>query len=312
MRPHYDNQEVIIMEEKKKEEKKELVAICNRLVEPIESRILTVRGVQVILDRDLADLYDITTKRLNEQVRRNLMRFPASFRFQLTKAETDEVIAKCNRFQPLRFSTTTPYAFTEQGVAMLSAVLHTQEAIDTSIRIINAFVAMRHFLLSNAQLFQRMDRIEYKLFEHDQKLEQVFVKLEEKTLEPQQGIFYDGQIYDSYAFINALIKSAINRIVLIDNYIDDTVLTMMDKRNPGVEATIYTLKISNQLQLDITKHDAQYPAIPVKVFSKSHDRFLIIDDKVYHLGASLKDLGKKWFAFSLMEETMADDLLSRL
>ena len=157
-----------------------------------------------------------------------------------------------------------------------------------------------------------MDRIEYKLFEHDQKLEQVFVKLEEKTLEPQQGIFYDGQIYDSYAFINALIKSAINRIVLIDNYIDDTVLTMMDKRNPGVEATIYTLKISNQLQLDITKHDAQYPAIPVKVFSKSHDRFLIIDDKVYHLGASLKDLGKKWFAFSLMEETMADDLLSRL
>ena len=300
------------MEEKKKEEKKELVAICNRLVEPIESRILTVRGVQVILDRDLADLYDITTKRLNEQVRRNLMRFPASFRFQLTQAETDEVIAKCNRFQPLRFSTTTPYAFTEQGVAMLSAVLHTQEAIDTSIRIINAFVAMRHFLLSNAQLFQRMDRIEYKLFEHDQKLEQVFVKLEEKTLEPQQGIFYDGQIYDSYAFINALIKSAINRIVLIDNYIDDTVLTMMDKKNPGVEATIYTLKISNQLQLDITKHDAQYPAIPVKVFSKSHDRFLIIDDKVYHLGASLKDLGKKWFAFSLMEETMADDLLSRL
>ena len=300
------------MEEQKKEEKKELVAICNRLVEPIESRILTVRGVQVILDRDLADLYDITTKRLNEQVRRNLMRFPASFRFQLTQAETDEVIAKCNRFQPLRFSTTTPYAFTEQGVAMLSAVLHTQEAIDTSIRIINAFVAMRHFLLSNAQLFQRMDRIEYKLFEHDQKLEQVFVKLEEKTLEPQQGIFYDGQIYDSYAFINALIKSAINRIVLIDNYIDDTVLTMMDKRNPGVEATIYTLKISNQLQLDITKHDAQYPAIPVKVFSKSHDRFLIIDDKVYHLGASLKDLGKKWFAFSLMEETMADDLLSML
>ena len=300
------------MKEKKKEEKKELAANCNRLVEPIESRILTVRGVQVILDRDLADLYDITTKRLNEQVRRNLMRFPASFRFQLTQAETDEVIAKCNRFQPLRFSTTTPYAFTEQGVAMLSAVLHTQEAIDTSIRIINAFVAMRHFLLSNAQLFQRMDRIEYKLFEHDQKLEQVFVKLEEKTLEPQQGIFYDGQIYDSYAFINALIKSAINRIVLIDNYIDDTVLTMMDKRNPGVEATIYTLKISNQLQLDITKHDAQYPAIPVKVFSKSHDRFLIIDDKVYHLGASLKDLGKKWFAFSLMEETMADDLLSRL
>ncbi len=175
-----------------------------------------------------------------------------------------------------------------------------------------AFVAMRRFLASNAQVFQRLDRIEYKLLESDHKFEDIYSKLEEKSLEPKHGIFYDGQIYDSYTFVGSLIKSATKSIILIDNYIDETVLTMLDKRSPGVNATIYTQKISSQFQLDIAKHDAQYPAIPIKVFTKAHDRFLIIDDKVYHIGTSLKDMGKKWFAFSLMEDMSPDELISRL
>ncbi len=175
-----------------------------------------------------------------------------------------------------------------------------------------AFVVMRRFMASNAQLFQRLDRIEYKLLESDHKFEDIYSKLEEKSLEPKQGIFYDGQIYDSYRFVNSLIKAAIKRIVLIDSYVDETVLTMLDKRESGVEASIYTQKITNQFQLDLAKHDAQYPAIPVKVFTKAHDRFLIVDDKVYHIGASLKDLGKKWFAFSLMEELTPEELIGRI
>ena len=176
----------------------------------------------------------------------------------------------------------------------------------------DAFVAMRHFLLSNAQVFQRMDRIELKQLETDHKIEKVFEKLEEKAITPKQGIFFDGQIYDAYEFICGLIRSAKTRIVLIDNYVDDTVLTMIDKRISGVSATIYTQKVSGQFRLDIDKHNAQYPAIEVKEFKKSHDRFLILDNQVYLIGASLKDLGKKWFAVSLMSETDPDILLSRL
>ena len=171
---------------------------------------------------------------------------------------------------------------------------------------------MRRFLVANAQVFQRLDRIEYKQLETDHKFEQVFAKLEEKNLSPNQGIFFDGQIYDAYEFICGLIKSARTRIVLIDNYVDETVLTMLDKREIGVSATIYTQKISKQFQLDITKHNVQYPTIEVKVFQKSHDRFLILDSAVYLVGASLKDLGKKWFAVSLMSETDPELLLSRL
>ena len=291
----------------------EVIANCDNLPQvSAEDKIFTIRGLQVIVDRDLAELYGIETKRLNQQANRNVKRFPISFRFQLSVEEKNELVANCNRFETLKHSSSLPYVFTEQGVAMLSAVLHTPKAVEISVKIMDAFVAMRRFLASNAQVFQRLDRIEYKLLESDHKFEDIYSKLEEKSLEPKQGIFYDGQIYDSYTFITNLIKSATRRIALIDNYIDETVLTMLDKRNPGVDATIYTLKISSQLQLDITKHDAQYPAIPVKVFNKSHDRFLIVDEKVYHLGASLKDLGKKWFAFSLMEETVADELLSRM
>jgi hypothetical protein len=293
--------------------KQEPVANCDQFPKvPAEERIFTIRGYQVIIDRDLADLYGVDTKRLNEQVRRNEERFPPSFRFQLSKYEIAELVAKCDRLNPLKHSSNPPFAFTEQGVAMLSAVLRSPTAIKVSIGIMEAFVTMRRFLVSNAQVFQRLDRIEYKLLESDHMFEDIYSKLEEKSLEPEQGIFFDGQIYDSYVFITSLIKTAKRRIILIDNYVDDSILTMLDKREPGVDASIHTLQISKQLKLDIEKHNKQYPPIHVNVFTKAHDRFLIIDDKVYHIGASLKDLGKRWFAFSLMLEVKPDDLVAKL
>lgn len=289
------------------------VANCDHLPQlSVESRIFTIRGVQVIIDKDLAELYGVSTKRLNEQVRRNINRFPASFRFQLTADETAEVVANCDRLNTLRFSPTKPFAFSEQGVAMLSSVLHSEEAVEISIKIMNAFVAMRHFLLSNAQVFQRLDRMELKQLETDHKIEQIFDKLEEQSVIPKQNIFFDGQIFDAYRFVAGLIKSAKKEIVLIDNYVDETVLTMLDKRGPSVKATIYTKQVSAQLQLDLNRHNAQYAPIDVQAFNKAHDRFLIIDDKVYHIGASLKDLGKKWFAFSLMQDLNPQDLISRI
>ena len=299
----------------------EQVAGCNQMViancdslpqSAVETRILTIRGQQVIIDRALASFYGVETKTLNQAVKRNLERFPLHYRFQLTKEETEEVVTNCDHLSVLKFSPNRAYAFTERGVAMLSAVLHSPKAVKVSIRIMDAFVAMRHFLISNAQVFQRLDRIELKQLETDHKIEQVFEKLEEKTISPTQGIFFDGQIYDAYEFICGLIKSAKARIVLIDNYVDDTVLTMLDKREAGVSASIHTQKVSPQFQLDITKHNAQYPVIRVKEFKKSHDRFLILDNQVYLIGASLKDLGKKWFAVSLMSETDPEMLLSRL
>ena len=300
--------------------KKEIIVIsqkplanCDRFSGgEVENRIFTIRGVQVILDRDLAELYGVKTYRLNEQVKRNIKRFPERYRFQLTEEETNELIANCDRFETLKHSSFCPYAFTEHGVVMLSAVLHSEEAIDISGRIVDAFVAMRRFLAANAPIFQRLEHIEYKLLENDHKFDQVFAKLEEKTLEPQQGIFFEGQVFDAYQLICELIKSATSRIILIDNYVDESVLTMLDKRPAGVSASIFTQKISQQLSLDIAKHDAQYPPIPVHVFSKSHDRFLIIDDRVYHVGASIKDLGKKWFAILEMEDQNPAELISRL
>ena len=280
---------------------------------PIEQMIYTLRDVQVILDRDLAALYQEEVSQMNRQVKRNIKRFPADFMFQLTREEYNGL--KCHfGISNLRGGDrrALPYAFTEQGVSMLSGLLRSDKAIEVNILIMRTFVAMRRFLTANAMVFQRLDRIEYKQLETDKKFEKVLAKLEEHSLSPNQGIFFDGQIYDAYEFICGLIKNANGRIVLIDNYVDDSVLTMLDKREAGVSATIYTQKISAQFQLDITKHNAQYPPVDVKEFTKSHDRFLILDNQVYLIGASLKDLGKKWFAVSLMSETDPNILLSRL
>ena len=301
------------MAKKSPQTKQKDVANCDHLPQPsVENRIFTIRGVQVIIDKDLAELYGVSTKRLNEQVRRNINRFPDSFRFQLTADETAEVVANCDRLNTLRFSPTKPFAFSEQGVAMLSSVLHSEEAVAISIKIMNAFVAMRHFLLSNAQVFQRLDRIEFKQLETDHKIEQIFDKLEEQSVIPKQNIFFFFYVFDAYRFVSELIKSAKTKIALIDNYVDESVLTMLDKRDSSVKANIYTKQITSQFQLDINRHNAQYAPISVQPFNKAHDRFLIIDNRVYHFGASLKDLGKKWFAVSLMQDLTPQDLISRI
>ena len=203
-----------------------------------------------------------------------------------------------------------PYAFTEQGIAQLSSVLHSPIAIETSVKIMNAFVMMRRFLVSNAAFFQRLNMLEAHQIETDKRLDEVFRKID-LSLPPTQGIFFDGQIFDAYTFVCDLVRKAKKQIVLIDNYVDDSVLTMLDKRVKGVKATVYTKSIPHQFNLDIEKHNAQYEPIEVHQFDKAHDRFLCIDETVYHLGASLKDLGKKWFAFSRMEWT-ATELLEKM
>ena len=312
--------------EKIEDKASEPVANCDQLPvitehqlsgqEEIAQLIMNVRGMQVMVDRDLAVLYGVETKRLNEQVRRNIERFPERFRFQLTKEETDELVANCDRLKALKHSTVTPYVFTEQGISMLSTVLHSQTAIAVSIKIMDAFVSMRRFIATNAQLFQRLETIEYHQLEMkqhqevtDKRIDEVFKRLD-ANIPPIQGIFYDGQVFDAYRFVSDLMRKAKRSIVLIDNYVDDTVLTLLDKRENGVTATIYTQRISSQFQLDVDRHNAQYSPIEIKLFNKAHDRFLLVDDEVYHIGASIKDLGKKWFG--LMRDITATELINKI
>lgn len=307
----------------------------------ITNRIYTIRGLQVMIDSELAELYGVELKRLNEQVKRNEERFPENFRFQLTEEEFNNLRSQIATLkndlasqnvtldddQNLRSQIATsslkhggrrylPYVFTEQGVSMLSAVLKSPTAIEMSINIINTFVEMRKFLSSNGELFQRMDLIEKRqvAFEMkaDDRFNELFNALEDKNTKKTQGIFFDGQVFDAYVFISDLIKTAKNSIILIDNFIDETVLLLLSKREKNCRVTIYTKFISDQMKLDIKKYNEQYPKIDIKVFKDAHDRFMIIDEKeIYLIGASLKDLGKKWFAFSKLE-TDSFDILGRL
>lgn len=278
----------------------------------IQRRIYSIRDVQVMLDVDLAAFYGTKTKVLNQAVKRNIDRFPSNFMFRLTKKEKDELVTNCDHLENLKFASALPFVFTEQGVAMLSAVLKSKTAVKMSVQIMSAFVAMRRFLVENAGVFQRLNKVELKQLETDKKVDQIFDAMQSKTLEPKQGIFYDGQIFDAYKFISSLIRKAEKSILLIDNYIDETVLDLFTKKKKNVIVTILTTNINKTLQLDEKKFNAQYPLITIKEFNKAHDRFIIIDDKdVYHFGASLKDLGKKWFAFSKMD-TNTIPLLSNI
>jgi ribosomal protein S19 len=271
--------------------------------EEIQSRIYTIHDVQVMLDEDLAKFYGVETRVLNQAVKRNINRFPESYMFQLAEDETDDLISQYVISSSGHGGRRKlPYVFTEQGVAMLAGVLRSDTAIKMSIQIINAFVAMRRFITTNAHIFQRLDTLEIKQINTDKKIDAVLNAIERKEIQPKQGIFFDDQIFDAYKFVADLIRTAQRSITIIDNYIDDTVLIHLTKRNNGVKVTIFTKTISEQLALDIKKFNAQYPPIDIKEFKNSHDRFIIIDDKtVYHFGASLKDLGKKWFAFSKMD-----------
>jgi len=267
----------------------------------IQDKIFTIRNIQVILDRDLAALYQVETKVFNQAVKRNIKRFPENFRFQLTKEELEILRSQIVTFKENLNTKYLPYVFTEQGVSMLSAVLKSDIAIEISIKIIESFVNMRKIISSNTLVYQRFERVEQRLSTHDEYFEKIFKAIEDKSIKPQQGIFYDGQIFDAYAFVANLVKSAKVSILLVDNYVNETTLTILSK-NQDINTTIYTSKISKQLKLDIEKYNQQYKKIEIKKFNLSHDRFLIIDRKeVYHFGASLKDLGKRWFAVSKMD-----------
>lgn len=296
-----------------------VVTNCDQLSDTIDIQpmIKVIRGQQVMLDSDLSALYGVETRRLNEQVKRNIERFPDDFMFQLRKEELDNLMSQ-NATSSWGGTRKLPYAFTEQGIAMLSSVLKSQTAVEVNIRIMRAFIAMRRFIATNAQLFQRFETIEYHQLEMkqhqevtDRRIDEVFKRLD-TDIPPMQGIFYDGQVFDAYRFVSDLIRKAKQSIVLIDNYVDDTVLTLLDKRSEGVSATIYTQRVSSQFQLDVDRHNSQYPLIEIKRFNKAHDRFLLIDNEVYHIGASIKDLGKKWFGFTLMRDITATELIKKI
>jgi hypothetical protein len=279
----------------------ELMAISSQYTD-IKSKIFTIRGIQVMIDRDLAQLYGIETKRINEAVRRNKLRFPANFVFQLNNNEKNELVANCDQFEILKHSSTNPYAFTEHGVAMLASVLSSQKAILINIHIINTFIYMRKFLISNAQIFRRLDRVELKQLKTDEQLTQVFKAMEQNQTNHNQGIFFGGQVFDAYSFVSGLIRKAKKSITIVDNYIDDRVLKLLTKRNKNVSATIYTKSINKTLSVDLEKHNAQYTPIIIKEIKTFHDRFIILDEtEIYHIGASLKDLGLKCFAFSKLD-----------
>ena len=271
--------------------------------EEIKNKIYSIRGKQVMLDRDLAILYHVENRALKQAVKRNIDKFPEDFMFILTNDEVEIMVSQNVIPSKKHLGGSLPYAFTEQGVSMLSSVLKSKVATKISINIFRAFVNMRKFLSQNNNMFKRVSNLEEKQIATDLKIEKVLNLIESKEIKPKQGIFFDGQMFDAYEFVADLIRSAKKNIKLIDNYVDDTVLTLFSK-NQNINVIIYTQKRSftKQLKLDLEKYNSQYREIKIKEFNKSHDRFMIIDDvEVYLIGASLKDLGKKWFGFSKMD-----------
>ncbi|MBN2857686.1 MAG: ORF6N domain-containing protein [Candidatus Delongbacteria bacterium] len=271
----------------------------------LKDRIYSIRGFQVMLDRDLAELYGVETKVLNQAVKRNIDRFPSEFCFLLNNREmrsirSQIVTLEIGQGKHRKYS---PHVFTQEGVAMLAGVLKSETAVKISIQIIKAFIEMRKFIQSNAQVFQRLDRVELKQIETDQKFEKVFDALESKDRIPDQGIFFGGQIFDAYKFVSDIFRSAEKSIVIIDNYVDDTVLVHLTKVKKGVAVKIITKSISDQFKLDLKKFGEQYFPVDAKVLKNIHDRFIIVDGNiVYQIGGSLKDLGKKLIAFMVMDK----------
>lgn len=292
--------------------------------EKIEKLIHYVRGQQVMIDSDLAMLYNVETKRLNESVKRNAKRFPESFCFQLTDDEYADLrsqIATSN-IETERISTKggrryLPYAFTEQGIAMLSAVLRSDEAIQVSVNIMNTFVKMRRFLAENALMFDKLNSLELKQLEYEkksnEKFNQIFTYISEHE-EVGQKIFFEGQIYDAFSLLVSLVQKAHKSIVLIDNYVDVGTLNILAKKKRNIDVTIYTVSRTRLSGQDIVNFNSQYPTLTVYYTGVFHDRFLIIDEtKAYHIGASLKDAGKKCFGISRIEDIgIVSDILQRL
>ena len=285
--------------------------------EAIRSRIFTVRGRQVMLAPDLADLYQVPTSAFNQAVKRNIERFPEGFRFQLTKKELEEVITICDNPDRLRFSPQTPFAFTEQGVAMLSGILNSAVAVQASIRIMNAFVAMRHALLSMAPMLARIESAERRQItdqaRNEKRFDTIFKAMAGGEFPPQK-IFFEGEVFDADAFISKHILSATKSILLIDNWVDIGTLEKLSRKASGVTLEIVTSKKGNKIKTtDIASFTKQYGGLTIRETKAFHDRFLIIDGaKLYHVGASLKDLGNKCFAIATLDASLIPDILAHL
>lgn len=280
----------------------------------IENQIFTLRGVQVMFDKNLADFYQVKPIRLREQVKRNQERFPEDFMFQLTDLEVDAMVSQNAIPSKQQLGGSLPYVFTELGVAALSGVLKSERAVQVSLQIIRAFVVMRKLLINNAGLLQRIENVENKLTLNDANFERIFTALESNNITPKQDIFFNGQIYEAYSFVIKLIEKAQKSIMLIDNYVDNSVLDMLAKKQKNVAVTIVTQASTSLKPIDISKFNQQYPTILLNHTKEFHDRFLVIDNQeLYHIGASLKDLGKKCFAFSLIEDKqLLSNLLNKL
>ncbi len=278
--------------------------------------IHSIRGMQVMLDFDLACLYGIETKRLKEQVRRNRNRFPSDIMFELTDEEFESLrsqFATSNKRGGLRYH---PFAFTETGVAMLSSVLNSEQAIQVNLQIMRAFVSMRRFMVANAQVFQRIEALEFKQIENGKKIDEIFSKLDSGELKPKLGVFFEGQMFDAFLLVENLIKRATKRLVLVDDYVDASVLERFSLRNEKVSVDIYVHSQKQTVTLlhAFETYNRQYfnAQLTLHSFNKSHDRWLIVDDEIYHFGASIKDLGKKWFAVNLVAEMTADEFIAKL
>ena len=296
----------------------------------IRSKIHFIRGQQVMLDRDLAQLYKVETKVMNQAVKRNKERFPEEFCFQLTREEVEREILSRSQFVTLKNDEAEdkrgtnikylPYVFTEQGVAMLSSVLKSETAINASIQIMKAFVSMRHFVANNAEIFvelkaMRQHQIEtdVHLKESDKKINELFSLMDKYNIKDEQGIYFQGQIFDAYAKFETFMAQAKKEIILIDNYVDLSVLQRLAKKNKGVNVIIYTSPKTKLTPQDVQAFNAQYPTLTLNHTTKAHDRFLIIDQTImYHIGASLKDLGKKHFAFSVIDAAYIPKILGDL
>lgn len=296
--------------------------IVDSTEEKIENLIHYIRGQQVMIDSDLALLYNVETKRLNESVKRNSKRFPESFCFQLTE---DEYADLKSQFATSNTENTSlkggrrylPYVFTEPGIAMLSAVLRSDAAIQVSVNIMNAFVKMRRFLAENALMFDKLNSLELNQLQYqkesNEKFDQIFAYISEHE-EVGQKIFFEGQIYDAFSLLVSLVGKAEKSIVLIDNYVDVGTLNILAKKEDGVDVTIYTVRRTRLASQDIANFNSQYPTLTVNYTGVFHDRFLIIDEETaYHIGASIKDAGKKCFGISRIEDVgIVSDILQRL
>ena len=288
-----------------------LVVQNNISNEEIQNLIYTIRGKQVMLDSDVAMLYHYETKKINQAVKRNIDRFPERFCFRLTEKELETMWSQSvttskledNKYRSKKY---LPYVFTEQGIAMLSGLLKNEIAIQVSIKIMDSFVEMRKYINLYKHLFEKVitieSKIDKKFIEYDKKFDEVFNQLQHEE-NIKQKIFFEGQIYDAYILIIDIIKKANKKILIIDNYIDDSVLKMLTKKNKNVEVVILTSEKSNIQNIDIQKFNKEYPILKVAKTNKFHDRFIVIDNKeMYHLGASIKDLGKKCFGINKIED----------